>query len=268
MIRDMTIGQYYNVPSVIHSLDPRVKIVGTLIYVISLFVFKSIWGYLFVTAFLAVCILLSKVPLKFIFRGMKGIIVILIMTVVFQVFLTKGEHILFKWKFIMITWEGVEGGIFFGMRLIYLIVGSSLMTFTTTPNQLTDGLESLLSPLEKFKAPVHDIAMTMSIALRFIPVLLEELDKIMKAQKARGADFENGGAIRKLRSLIPVIVPLFAAAFRRADDMALAMEARCYTGGKERTKMKPLKYRAGDVLAYCIVTGYIVGLVFVGRWLG
>lgn len=265
MIRDITIGQYYDAPSVIHRLDPRVKIVGTVFYVISLFVFKSIWGYLFVTIFLAACIFLSRVPLKYTLRGMKGIMVILFLTVSFQVFLTKGETILLKWKFITITREGIESGIYFGMRLIYLVVGTSLMTFTTTPNQLTDGMETLLKPLKRLHVPVHEIALTMSIALRFIPVLLEELDKIMKAQMARGADFESGGLIKRVKSLIPVMVPLFVSAFRRADDLALAMESRCYMGGEGRTNMKPLKYRAGDVLAYLIVMGYFAGLIAVGR---
>lgn len=268
MIRDMTIGQYYDAQSVIHGLDPRVKITATLLYVISLFLFKNIWGYLIVTLFLALCISLSKIPLKYIMRGMKGVILILIMTVFFQVFLTKGENILFEWKFISISFEGVKSGIFFGMRLIYLILGSSLMTFTTTPNQLTDGLEALLHPLTKLRVPVHEIAMTMSIALRFIPVLLEELDKIIDAQKARGADFENGGLIKRTKALIPVLIPLFVSAFRRADELALAMEARCYTGGEGRTKMKPLKYKAGDFLAYFIVAAYLVGLIAVGRRLG
>lgn len=268
MIRDITIGQYYNASSVIHGLDPRVKIAGTFVYVISLFVFKSILGYLVVTLFLALCIFLSKIPLKYILRGMKSVFLILLMTVFFQVFLTKGENILFKWKFITISLEGIKSGIFFGMRLIYLVLGTSLMTFTTTPNRLTDGLESLLHPLTKFRVPVHEIAMTMSIALRFIPILLEELDKIMDAQKARGADFENGGLIKRTKALIPVLVPLFVSAFRRADELALAMEARCYTGGEGRTKMKPLKYKAGDIFAYFVVAGYLVGLVFAGRWLG
>lgn len=267
MIRDMTIGQYFDAESVIHGLDPRVKITGTFIYLISLFVFKSIVGYLFVTLFLSLCIALSKIPLKYIMRGMKSIIFILVMTVFFQVFLTKGETIIFKWKFITVSLEGIKSGIFFGMRLIYLILGTSLMTFTTTPNQLTDGLEALLHPLIKLHVPVHEIALTMSIALRFIPILIEELDKIMDAQKARGADFESGGLIRRTRALIPVLIPLFVSAFRRADELALAMEARCYTGGEGRTKMKPLKYRAGDIFAYFIAAAYLAGLIVVGRLL-
>ena len=268
MIRDMTIGQYFDTKSVIHGLDPRVKITGTFIYVISLFVFKSITGYFFVTLFLFLCISLSKIPLKYIMRGMKSIIFILFFTVFFQVFLTSGETILFKWKFITISLEGIKSGIFFGMRLIYLILGTSLMTFTTTANQLTDGLEALLHPLIKLRVPVHEIAMTMSIALRFIPILIEELDIIMDAQKARGADFESGGLVRRTKALIPVLIPLFVSAFRRADELALAMEARCYTGGEGRTKMKPLKYRAGDIFAYFVAVVYFAGLVFVGRWLG
>ncbi len=252
MFRDITIGQYYPVDSIIHRLDPRVKLVGTLLYIISLFLVNDIIGYLIVTIFLFSIIFLSKVPLKFIIKGIKPVLVLLIFTVGFNLFLTSGTPIL-EIGFITITKEGLILSLKMGFRLIFLILGSSIMTYTTTPNQLTDGLESLLNPLNKIKVPVHEIAMMMSIALRFIPILVEETDKIMKAQMARGADFESGNIIQRAKSLIPILVPLFVSAFRRANDLAMAMEARCYKGGKGRTKMKPLIYVGRDKSTYLIL---------------
>lgn len=260
MIRDITIGQYYPVDSVIHRLDPRVKLLGTLIYIISLFLFKSFAGYGVALLFLGMVIHLSRVPLGFILRGLKAIIILLLFTVGFNIFLTPGEVIWQAWIF-KITKEGLRSGLFMGVRLIFLIAGSSLMTFTTTPNHLTDGLERLLGPFKKLHFPVHEISMMMSIALRFIPILLEETDKIMKAQSARGADFESGGLIRKAKNLVPLLVPLFVSAFRRANDLAMAMEARCYRGGEGRTKMKPLKYVRLDFMAYGTVLLYLCCLL-------
>ncbi|RDY32154.1 energy-coupling factor transporter transmembrane component T family protein [Lachnotalea glycerini] len=263
MIRDITIGQYYPQDSVIHRLDPRTKLVGTLVYIISLFLFHNFMGYIIVTLFLAGMIHASKVPFRFMVKGLRAIIVLLMITVLFNMFLTPGEPLV-QVGFIQITKEGARIAVFMSIRLIYLIIGSSMMTLTTTPNQLTDGLESLLAPLKRVKVPVHEIAMMMSIALRFIPILLEETDKIMKAQIARGADFESGNLIKKAKSLIPLLVPLFISAFRRANDLAMAMEARCYSGGEGRTKMKPLLYQMNDYRAYAIVGVYLAAIIAMG----
>lgn len=265
MIRDITIGQYYPSNSKLHHLDPRVKIVCTLLYLVSLFLFQNIWGYLTATVFLAAVIRISKVPFKFIVRGLKPVITLLMITVVFNLFLTNTGEVLVKFWILQVTTGGLKIAFFMAIRLIYLILGSSLMTFTTTPNALTDGIESLLRPLEKIKVPVHEIAMMMSIALRFIPILLEETDKIMKAQIARGADLENGNIIQKAKAMIPILVPLFVSAFRRANDLAMAMEARCYRGGSGRTKMKPLVYTGKDYTAYAIMIGYVVIAIVIGN---
>ncbi len=265
MIRDITIGQYYPAKSVLHKLDPRVKLVSTLVYLISLFLIKNIWGYLAVTVCLAAVIRLSKVPFSYIVRGLKPIIVLLMITVAFNLFLTKSGDVLFSWWIFTITEGGLRIAVLMALRLIYLIIGSSLMTFTTTPNELTDGIETLLGPLNVIHVPVHEIAMMMSIALRFIPILLEETDKIMKAQIARGADLESGNMIQKAKSMIPILVPLFVSAFRRANDLAMAMEARCYRGGHGRTKMKPLRYEKRDWTAYIVTVVYVVMVVIIGR---
>ena len=256
MIKDITIGQYYPAKSILHRLDPRVKFVGTIAFLISLFVANSLWGYLLATAFLAVVIVLSKVPVKFMMKGLKPLFFIFILTVAFNLFLVPGKVVVQIW-ILKITEEGIRQAIKIGIRLIYLVMGSSVMTLTTTPNQLTDGLEKLMRPLNKIKVPVHEIAMMMSIALRFIPILMEETDKIMKAQIARGADFESGNLIKKAKNLIPLLVPLFISAFRRADDLAMAMEARCYHGGDHRTSMKPLKYQ-NHIMAYLVLLVYLI----------
>lgn len=264
MIRDITIGQYYPSGSILHRLDPRVKLVGTLTFLLSLFLFHDLIGYVVVAVFLATVIKLSKVPFSFIVRGLKTILVLMMFTVVFNIFLTDGT-VLWQWKALKITVEGIETAIFMALRLTFLIIGSSLMTLTTTPNQLTDGMETGLAPLKKLHVPVHEISMMMSIALRFIPILLEETDKIMKAQQARGADFEEGKLMERVKALVPVLVPLFVSAFRRANDLAMAMEARCYRGGEGRTRMKPLKYEKRDRVAYLCLLGYLLVLVAVTR---
>ena len=256
MIRDITIGQYYPADSILHRLDPRVKFIGTFLFLISLFVADSFWGYVLATCFLAGIILLSKVPVKFMLKGLKPLFIILIITVLFNLFLIPGQE-LWSFGFLTVTVEGVKQAVKIGVRLIYLVIGSSVMTLTTTPNQLTDGLERILRPLNKIKVPVHEMSMMMSIALRFIPILMEETDKIMKAQIARGADFESGNLIQKAKSLVPLLVPLFISAFRRADDLAMAMEARCYHGGDNRTQMKPLVYQTRDYWAYAIALLYL-----------
>lgn len=265
MIRDITIGQYYPSNSRLHRLDPRVKIVCTLLYLISLFLFDNILGYVVATAFLVFVVKVSKVPFKFIVRGLKPVVMLLMITVVFNLFLNTQGRILVQFWVLKVTTVGLENAVFMAIRLIYLILGSSLMTFTTTPNALTDGIESLLRPLQKIKVPVHEIAMMMSIALRFIPILLEETDKIMKAQIARGADLENGNMIQKAKAMIPILVPLFVSAFRRANDLAMAMEARCYRGGDGRTKMKPLVYTKKDYSAYAVMIVYVVIAVIIGN---
>ncbi len=266
MIRDITIGQYYPAQSPIHRLDPRVKIVCTLIFLISLFVQNSVHGYALAFVFLACMIHVSKVPAKFIGKGLKPIVILLLFTVAMNLFLTRGGAVLFHWGIITITETGLRTSVFMAVRLVLLVAGSSLMTFTTTPNGLTDGLEKLLHPLNRIHVPVHEISMMMSIALRFIPILLEETDKIMKAQIARGADFESGNIIQRAKAMIPILVPLFVSAFRRANDLAMAMEARCYHGGEGRTKMKPLKYHYQDRLAYAITLGYLIAIVVIGRF--
>lgn len=258
MIRDITIGQYYPAKSILHKLDPRTKLVATLLYLISLFLFDGFAGYIVATVFLVSIIKLSKVPFKFIVKGLRPIIMLLMITVLFNLFLTRSGDVLFSFWIFTVTSGGLRTAVFMAMRLIYLILGSSLMTFTTTPNELTDGIEKLLEPLRKIHVPVHEIAMMMSIALRFIPILLEETDKIMKAQIARGADFESGNIIQRAKSMIPILVPLFVSAFRRANDLAMAMEARCYNGGEGRTKMKPLHYAQRDYIAYVVVVVYVV----------
>ena len=266
MIREITKGQYYPVKSIIHKLDPRVKLLSTLLYLISLFMFKSISGYLVATLFLFIVIRLSRVPFSFIMKGMKPIMILLMITVGFNLFLTRGGEVLFHAWIFTITEEGLRNAVYMAVRLVYLITGSSLMTFTTTPNGLTDGIEKGLHGLNKIHVPVHEIAMMMSIALRFIPILLEETDKIMKAQIARGADLESGNIIQKAKNMIPILVPLFVSAFRRATDLAMAMEARCYRGGEGRTKMKPLEYKKRDFIAYAIVALYLVSSVVIGRF--
>lgn len=265
MLRDITLGQYYQADSVIHRLDPRVKLGSTILFIISLFVFDSAIGYLVAAVFLAFVINLSKVPFRFMIKGMKAIVFLLLITVVFNLFLTPGEPLLTIWK-LTITKEGIRLAVLLAIRLSFLIIGSSIMTLTTTPNQLTDGLEKMLGPLKKIKVPVHEIAMMMSIALRFIPILMEETDKIMKAQLARCADFESGNIIKRAKGLVPLLVPLFISAFRRANDLAMAMEARCYRGGEHRTKMKPLHYACRDFIAYGVVLCYLVIGIAAGHY--
>ncbi len=267
MIRDITIGQYYPAQSLVHRLDPRVKIICTLIFLVSLFVQNSLLGYAVATIFLMIVIKASQVPLKFMLKGLKAIVILLLFTVVMNLFLTKGGETLVHFWIFTITEQGLRVSVFMAIRLIYLIVGSSLMTLPTTPNSLTDGIESVLKPLNKINVPVHEIAMMMSIALRFIPILLEETDKIMKAQIARGADLESGNIIQKTKAMVPILVPLFVSAFRRANDLAMAMEARCYCGGEGRTKMKPLIYEKRDYLAYTFSIFYLVVVIIVGHFI-
>ncbi len=260
MFDGITLGQYYQTDSPLHRLDPRVKLVGTMAYIIALFIVKGWVGYFLAFLFLATMIALSHVPLRFVVRGMKAILIILLITVAFNVFLTPGK-VLWSFGVLKVTKEGLVFAARMAVRLIFLIIGSSVMTLTTTPNQLTDGLESLMGPLKKIHVPVHEISMMMSIALRFIPILMEETDKIMKAQMARGADFESKHLMQKIRSMVPLLVPLFISAFRRANDLAMAMEARCYHGGEGRTRMKPLIYKGRDIFGYGVVAAFFAACI-------
>lgn len=261
MVRDMTIGQFYNTDSIIHRLDPRTKIMFTLIYVITLFFTRN--PLLYLAAFLALTgyIILSQVPITFIFKGLKALGMIILFTVVVNLITVKGVKVLFEWKFIRITEAGLQSAVYLGLRLVFMIIGSSMMTYTTTPNALTDGLEKMLGWMKRLNVPVHAFAMIMSIALRFVPILVEELDKIMKAQMARGVDFKEGKLFARLRKLMPIILPLFISAVRRSNELALAMDARCYHGGDGRTKMKPLRYQKRDYLAYLLLMVYLAGMI-------
>lgn len=261
MIRDITIGQYYAAESPVHKLDPRVKLAGTMIFIISLFIAQGLAGYLLAAAFLAFVIRISKVPFRFMTRGLKGVLFIMLLSVSFNLFLTGGTPIIDVPYIRALTWEGLERASYMAIRLVMLILGSSLMTLTTTPNALTDGLEKALGVFKRIHIPVHEIAMMMSIALRFIPILIEETDKIMKAQIARGADFETGGLIKRAKAMVPLLIPLFISAFRRASDLAMAMEARCYHGGANRTKMKPLHYESRDRNAYLCLFAYLLAML-------
>lgn len=262
MLKDITIGQYYPANSILHSLDPRTKIIGTFTFILSLFLSRSIIAYGVITIFLISVIVLSQVPISFIIRGLKPVLFLLIFSVGLNIFFTPGEALL-EWGFFKITKEGLVFATFIAVRLIYLILGSSLLSLMTLPMDFTDGLERIFSPLKLLKVPVHEIAMMMSIALRFIPILTEELEKIMKAQAARGADFNRGTLKEKIKSLVPIIVPLFVSAIRRSNDLAMAMEARCYHGGQGRTKMKPLCYKKNDYIVYGILFIYVMILIII-----
>lgn len=264
MIRDITLGQYYQTDSILHRLDPRVKLVATFWFIVSIFIINNFIGYLVAAFFLIFVIKLSHVPFKFMVRGMKSILILLLVAFVFNLFLTPGTNLIAFGK-LHITKEGLVLAVKMAIRLVFLIIGSSVMTLTTTPNSLTDALEKIFHPLKIFKVPVHEVAMMMSIALRFIPILLEETDKIMKAQMARGADFESGNIIKRAVSLGALLEPLFISAFQRANDLAMAMEARCYRGGEGRTKMKPLIYKKIDYYAYGALSFYFILCIVLGR---
>ena len=250
MLKDITLGQYFPGNSVVHRLDPRTKLVMLVVYIVALFVAVSWISYGTMFLFLAMCIAISKIPLKSIVRGMKPLVFILIFTAILNIFFTEGETVLLSVWVVEITLEGLIRAFFMMIRILMLITGTFLLTYTTSPIALTDGLEALLNPLKVIKVPVHELSMMMCIALRFIPTLIEETDKIMSAQKARGADFETGKLMDRVRALVPILVPLFISAFRRADELATAMECRCYQGGEGRTKMKLLRYNRNDYGAY------------------
>ena len=261
MLKDITLGQYFPGHSPIHRLDPRTKLIGLMGYIVALFVAKSWISYAVMLVFLVTLIRVSSIPPKSIVKGMKPLVMILIFTGVLNLFFTGGETVLLRiWK-LTITKEGLTRAIFMMARILMLITGTFLMTFTTSPISLTDGLESLMGPLKKLHMPVHELSMMMCIALRFIPTLIEETDKIMSAQKARGADFETGSLIKRAKALVPILVPLFISAFRRADELATAMECRCYQGGEGRTKMKLLHYHRVDFTAFGVGAVVVAGVL-------
>lgn len=260
MFRDITIGQFYPVTSIINKLDPRVKLAGVVIYIAAVFIINNIFGLAYIIAALAVLIYLSKVPLKHILKGLKFVWVLMAFAIFFNLFFSDGE-IIWQWWIFHLTRQGILRAAFFAIRLVCVIMGSAMLTYTTTPTNLTAGLEKVFKPLNKIHFPGHEIAMMMSIALRFIPILAEEVNKIINAQLARGADFDSGGILVKAKGMVPIMIPLFISAFRRASDLATAMESRCYSGGEGRTKMYPLQYHKRDRNAYIILGLFLLGSI-------
>ena len=265
MITDITLGQYLPGNSPLHRLDPRTKIILTLLYMISLFLIDNIPAFILVGMFMFIIVKVSEIPLKFILKSIKPLYFFVIFTAVLNIFMTDGTY-LFKYGWIHISLEGIFTTILMSMRIILLVGGSSLLTYTTSPIVLTDGIEQLLKPLEKIKFPAHELSMMMTIALRFIPTIIEETDKIIKAQTARGADFDTGGLIKKAKAMIPLLIPLFVSSFRRADELALAMECRGYHGGAGRTKLKQLKYKKADFLAFVLFFIFVSVCIVVGSF--
>lgn len=262
MLTDITLGQYYPGDSFLHRMDPRAKILCTMIFIVAIFLANNLWSYLLVAGFTFLAIAMSGVPASLIWKAIKPLWIILVFTMGIHVLTTPGNE-LFTWKFIHISEEGIRNGLIMTLRLVFLIAFSSLLTYTTSPIVLTDGIEALLMPFKRFGVPAHELAMMMTIALRFIPTLLEETDRIMKAQSSRGADFVNCNLLQRAKNMVPLLVPLFISAFRRADDLATAMEARCYRGGEGRTKMHQLAYTWRDrnaFLAVILVTALLLGL--------
>lgn len=266
MLKDITMGQYFPGDSFVHRLDPRTKLIMVIIYIAALFTAKSYVSYAVMAAFLIISVRISTIKFKMLFKGLKPLIIVIAFTAILNLFFTSGEHIIFQIGRLKLTWEGVVTALKMLLRLVMLIMGTFLLTYTTSPISLTDGLERLLNPLKKIKVPVHELAMMMSIAMRFIPTLVEETDKIMSAQKARGADFETGSIFERAKALLPVMVPLFISAFRRADELAIAMESRCYHGGEGRTRMNVLHMKKGDaitlILGVAVLAAVIVLAVF------
>ena len=261
MLSNITIGQYYPAKSLLHRMDPRMKVILTAVFIVLIFLANNFASMALVLAFLGITVALSRVPLKMILRGLKAIVIIVVFTSVLNLFYVQGGKILVDFWIVHITTKGVYTALFMAIRIMALIISSSLLTYTPTPTNLTDGLERLLGGLKKIHVPVHELAMIMSIALRFIPTLIEETDKIMSAQKARGADFESGNIIQKAKALIPILVPLFISAFRRADELAVAMECRCYHGGEGRTKLHVLQYEGRDYLALALGLAVTAGII-------
>lgn len=268
MIKDVTLGQYFAGNSLLHRADPRAKLLFSLAYIVLLFFVRNACGFAFVTLFTLLLVAISGIPAKIVLRSVRPLAFIILFTAALNIFWTKGETLLFSLGFITVYFEGVVFAVFMALRILLLVVGMSVaLTYTTTPLALTDGIEQLLAPLKKIKVPVHDFAMMMTIAMRFIPTLIEETDKIMDAQKARGADFESGRLIEKAKALIPILIPLFVSAFKRADDLAIAMECRCYRGGEGRTKLKELQYGKVDLLLVALAVVLLLGIVLCNLYL-
>ncbi|MBE6995225.1 MAG: energy-coupling factor transporter transmembrane protein EcfT [Ruminococcaceae bacterium] len=266
MLKDITLGQYFPGNTVAHKLDPRTKILLVVLYIVALFSAKGVVTYAIIAACLALCVRVSNVGVKQLVRGLKPVLFIILFTGILNLFFTPGERYLVEWGVLRISDTGLRNAVFMVLRIMLLIMGTFLMTYTTSPISLTDGLERLLNGLKKLRVPVHELAMMMSIALRFIPTLIEETDKIMSAQKARGADFESGNLIQKAKALIPILVPLFISAFRRADELATAMECRCYHGGEGRTKLHVLKYERRDYVALTIGAVILIAVIVLARF--
>ena len=262
---DITLGQYYPGNSFIHRLDPRTKILSTLLLIVAVFLANTAVGYAALCAMVLFIVLISGLPFMLVLKSVKPLLFIIVLTLVLHAVMGQGEHVLYQWKFIRVTEEGLRLGVQMAMRLILLLMISSILTFTTSPIVLTDGIEALLRPFRVIGVPAHELAMMMTIALRFIPTLMEETDRIIKAQTARGADFSGGNLLVRAKNMLPILVPLFISAFRRADDLAVAMEARCYRGGEGRTRMHQLAYRSGDVMAFVFAFA-MIGLLAFLRW--
>jgi len=262
---DITLGQYYPGNSFIHRLDPRTKILTTLLLIVAVFLANTAIGYGTLCAMVLFIIAASGLPFMLVLRSVKPLLFIIVLTLALHILMGQGDHVLYQWKFITVTEEGLQLGVQMAMRLILLLMLSSILTFTTSPIVLTDGIEALLRPFRVIGVPAHELAMMMTIALRFIPTLMEETDRIIKAQTARGADFDRGNLLARAKNMLPILVPLFISAFRRADDLAIAMEARCYRGGEGRTRMHQLAYRSGDVLAFVFAFA-MIGLLAFLRW--
>ncbi|EMT38419.1 energy-coupling factor transport system permease protein [Thermoanaerobacter thermohydrosulfuricus] len=266
MFRNITIGQYIPGDSVVHKLDPRIKIIITFIFIVAIFFINKLSGYLFAVLYLYLVIAISKIPCSYILKGLRPVIIILLLTVSLNMFFTPGGTILYTLGPLKITTSGLRLAVFMGLRLIFLIIGTSLLTLTTSPISLTDGIEHILKPFSRIGVPAHELAMMMTIALRFIPTLIEEAEKIMKAQMARGADFESGNIVKRAKGLVPLLVPLFISAFRRADELAVAMESRCYRGGQNRTRMKQLKIQPRDYEALAVTLIMVLLIVWNRFW--
>ena len=263
MLKDITLGQYFPLDSPIHKIDPRFKIIFTLCYIVLIFFADSLAGYLAVALFSLSIVALSKVKFSIVLKSIKPLAVIIVFTAIINIFFTAGDTVLFEWKFLKITQEGLLNAVNMALRLVFLVIGSSLLTYTTSPIMLTDGIERLLSPFSKIGLPSHELAMMMTIALRFIPTLLEETEKIIMAQKARGADFDSGNILRRAKALIPVLVPLFISSFRRADELATAMECRCYRGGEGRTSMRQLRIGRIDWVSLFVMLIFAIVIILI-----
>ena len=268
MLKDITLGQYYPGDSAIHRMDPRMKLILTIAYIVGVFMVSNLPGYLLAIAFLYLVVRIAGIKFGYLIKGVKPLRFIILFTFVLNLFFVRGETVIFSLGFYTLTVEALNNAIYFALRLVFLVMGTSVLTLTTSPVQLTDGLERLMHPLQRFHFPAHELAMMMTIALRFIPTLLEETDKIQKAQMARGADFESGNLIARAKAMIPLLVPLFVSAFRRANDLAMAMEARCYRGGDHRTRLRELKYTKLDLYAALSMAAFIAVIIVEGRLLG